>query len=108
MQYLTLLLLFGVMYAVLILPQQRRVRRHEELVAALEVGDEVLTSSGIYGRIVGLEEDGSMRLEVAEGVVVAMTRAAVAEVAVDEVAVDEVAGDAGEDPEDADGDGGPA
>lgn len=92
MQYVTLLILFGVMYAVLILPQQRRVRRHEELVAALEVGDDVLTTSGIYGTIVAFEDDGAIQLEVADGVVLTMARSAVAEVAVDDepvAAVDE-------------------
>jgi preprotein translocase subunit YajC len=81
-----LVVAFGAMYFVLIRPQQQRVKEHAALVNAVEVGDEVLTSSGIYGVIVGFEgdDDEILRLEVAEGVVVAMARNAVTEVAVEE------------------------
>lgn len=77
---------FGAMYFVLIRPQQQRVKEHQALVAAVEVGDEVLTSSGLYGLIVGIEGDHDeiLRLEIAEGVVVSMARNAVTEVAVEE------------------------
>jgi preprotein translocase subunit YajC len=86
MEFLVLLIAFGAAYAILILPQQRRVRQHDELVAALEVGDEVITHSGIYGTIVAFEGEQAevMRLEVAEGVTISMARSAVTEVAVEE------------------------
>jgi preprotein translocase subunit YajC len=77
---------FGAMYFVLIRPQQQRVKEHQALVAAVEVGDEVCTSSGLYGVIVGFEgeQDEILRLEIADGVVVSMARNAVTEVAVEE------------------------
>lgn len=82
---------FGAMYFILIRPQQQRVKEHEALVAAVEVGDEVLTSSGIYGTIVAFEgeNDEILRLEVADGVAIAMARSAVTEVAVEEPVGDE-------------------
>lgn len=80
-----LLVLLGLMYVALILPQQRRMRRHQELVSSLEEGDEVLTSAGIYGTIVGFDDDDPnvMLVEVADETVLRMTRSAVSEVAVE-------------------------
>lgn len=65
------------MWIVLIVPRQREVRRHRQLVASLSVGDEVMTSSGIYGTISSLEPD-EVRLEVAPGLELKMARRAVA------------------------------
>lgn len=70
------LLLIGVMWALLIRPQQRRLRQHQALVASLEAGDEVLTSGGIYGVIRSVDDD-MLALEIAPGVVVRVLRAAV-------------------------------
>jgi preprotein translocase subunit YajC len=96
MAILLLLIAFGATYAIMILPQQRKMRRHDELVAALVVGDEVLTHSGLYGTILGFEgeNDEVMRLEIADGVVVSMARSAVTEVAVEETTdADEAGGE---------------
>jgi preprotein translocase subunit YajC len=63
------LLLFLLPLVVLVLlmrQQQRRLRQHQALVASLEVGDEVVTTSGIFGTIASLDEDTAM-LEVAPG-----------------------------------------
>lgn len=67
---------FALVWVVFILPQQRRVRAHQALVAALQPGDEVVLSAGIYGRIVGLGPD-ELTLEVAPGVRLRVARAAV-------------------------------
>jgi preprotein translocase subunit YajC len=77
---------FGAMYFILIRPQQQRTRQHEELVRTLEVGDEVLTASGLYGTIVDFEGDSDeiMRVELAPEVIVSMSRSSVVEVAIDE------------------------
>ncbi len=48
---------FGLMWLLLIRPQQRRVREHEALVVALRVGDEVVTQGGIYGTIEDIDGD---------------------------------------------------
>ena len=54
-----LLLIPFAMYFFLIRPQRRRMREQQELQKSIEIGDEVLTTSGIFGRITG--EDGSSR-----------------------------------------------
>jgi preprotein translocase subunit YajC len=83
MQYVTLLLFAGVMYAILVVPQQRQRRQQQELLASLVAGDDILTAAGIYGTIVDFDEDDPqlMHVEIAEGVVVLMTRTAVTQVA---------------------------
>jgi preprotein translocase subunit YajC len=47
--------LIGLMYVMLILPQQRRVRRHQELISSLGPGDEVMTTAGVYGTLTSIE-----------------------------------------------------
>jgi preprotein translocase subunit YajC len=67
------------MYALLIRPQQKRVREQQSLVRETEVGDEVMTSSGIYGIVTELEDD-TLLIEVAEGIEVRMARGAIARI----------------------------
>lgn len=76
MELLFPLLFLGLMWFLLVRPQQQRVRRQRELVASLEVGDEVMTAGGAMGRIVGLDGD-EVRIEVAPGVVMRFVRLAV-------------------------------
>lgn len=73
---LVLLLTFGLLYVLFILPQQRRVRSHQALVASLNVNDEVVLSSGIYGRITSLGPE-DLRVEIARGVEIRVARQAV-------------------------------
>ncbi|MDP8976721.1 MAG: preprotein translocase subunit YajC [Actinomycetota bacterium] len=68
--------LLALMWLLLVRPQQQRVRRQRELIASLEVGDEVITAGGIVGRVVALEGD-EVRLEVAPGVTMRFVRLAV-------------------------------
>lgn len=70
------LIFLGLMWFLLVRPQQQRVKRQRDLVASLEVGDEVVTAGGLVGTIVGLDDE-EVRLEVAPGVVVRFVRFAV-------------------------------
>ena len=77
-QLILLPLFFLVFYFLLIRPQQKKMKEHADLVNSLEPGDDVLTTGGVYGTIATI--DGQiMELEIADGVVVRMQRAAVAE-----------------------------
>ena len=76
---LLLAVTFGLMYALLIRPQQKRVREQQALVRETEVGDEVMTSSGIYGIVTELEDD-TLLIEVAEGIEMRMARGAVSRI----------------------------
>ena len=68
---------FLLMWVLFIVPQQRRLRAHQALVARLEVGDEVMATSGLFGTITELDEE-VVHLEIAEGTVVRLARGAVA------------------------------
>jgi preprotein translocase subunit YajC len=68
---------FGLLWALLILPQQRRVRAQQALVAAVEQGDEVMTTAGIFGRVTAVDGD-QIRLEVAPGIELRMMKGAIA------------------------------
>src|SRR4051812_26299210 len=73
---LILILLFGVMYAVMIRPQQKRARDHQALVAAVQVGDEVMTTAGIFGTVTDVDGD-VISIEISPGVVMRVARAAI-------------------------------
>jgi preprotein translocase subunit YajC len=64
------------MYFLLIRPQRRRQREAAALVAALEVGDEVMTTSGVYGFITGFDGD-IVWLEIDDNVQIRIARGAV-------------------------------
>ena len=68
-------LLLILMYVLLIRPQQQRVRQQQALMSSIEVGDEVVTVSGIVGIVEALEDD-RVYIEVAPGVTIAMLRQA--------------------------------
>ena len=66
------------MWVLLILPQQRRMRQHQAVVAGLRAGDEVVTAGGVYGTITSVDED-TLAVEVAPGVVLCVLRSAVSQ-----------------------------
>lgn len=49
--------LFGIMYFLMIRPQQKRQKEMQKMLDSLQVNDKVLTSSGIYGRVVSIKPD---------------------------------------------------
>jgi preprotein translocase subunit YajC len=51
-----MVLMFAAFYFLLIRPQQKKQKAHTELVAGIKVGDEVLTSGGILGKVAGVSE----------------------------------------------------
>jgi preprotein translocase subunit YajC len=70
------IILLALMWLLLIRPQQQRLRAQQALIASIEVGDEVISTGGIYGRIRALADD-TVLLEVADGVEVRLARAAI-------------------------------
>jgi preprotein translocase subunit YajC len=71
-----LLLIPLALYFLMIRPQRRRMRDQNALQSSLEVGDEVITTSGVYGFITGFEED-RVWLEIDEDVQIRLTRSAI-------------------------------
>ena len=72
-------LLFGLFYFLMIRPQQRRMKQHQEMLGGLKRGDNVVLSSGVYGKIVRVE-DATVGVEIATGVTVKVRKAMIAEV----------------------------
>ncbi|MCM2313147.1 MAG: preprotein translocase subunit YajC, partial [Steroidobacteraceae bacterium] len=72
-QLLPLVLIFVVFYFLLIRPQAKRAKEHKAMVAALAVGDEVVTSGGILGKVTETG-DQFLTVEIAEGVRVKVQR----------------------------------
>ena len=76
MAFLLPVLLLGVMYMLLIRPQQQRVRNQRALVSSLQVGDQIVTIGGIIGQIVRLDDE-TADVEINNGVVITLLRAAI-------------------------------
>ena len=57
MEFLPIILMFGVLYFLMIRPQMKKAKEHKALVAALAKGDEVVTQAGIAGRIAKVGDD---------------------------------------------------
>ena len=74
-----MLLFFAIFYFIAIRPQRKRQKGHAQMVAALAKGDEVVTSSGLLGKVVRLEDDYAV-LKVAENVELKFQKAAVSAV----------------------------
>jgi len=72
-QLLPLVLIFVVFYFLLIRPQAKRAKEHKAMVAALAVGDELVTSGGILGKVTEAG-DQFLTVEIAEGVQVKVQR----------------------------------
>jgi len=54
---LPLITVFVIFYVILYIPQRRRQKKHKEYVENLKIGDNVITDSGIYGRVVNIKKD---------------------------------------------------
>ena len=54
---LPLITVFIIFYVILYIPQRRRQKKHKEYVENLKIGDNVITDSGIFGRVVNIKEE---------------------------------------------------
>jgi len=77
--FLPMLIVMGIFYVMLILPQQRQRKKTQAMLAALKNGDKVITSSGIYGTVNGFDGEVVI-LRIAEQVKIRIARSAIAQV----------------------------
>ncbi len=76
-----LILIFGIMYFLLIRPQQKKLKEHQAMVAALRRGDQVITQGGLLGKVTKVKDDaGEIEVEIASGVNVKVVRSTIAQV----------------------------
>ncbi|MDR2111695.1 MAG: preprotein translocase subunit YajC [Candidatus Accumulibacter sp.] len=81
MQFLPIILMIAVFYFLMMRPQQKKAKEHKALLEALSKGDEVVTQSGMAGRITKVGEE-FVTIEIAENVEIKMQKGAVAVVLV--------------------------
>jgi preprotein translocase subunit YajC len=75
-QFVPFVMIAVIFYVLLVLPMKRKQRKVDEFLAALKVGDRVVTSGGIYGQITKVN-DRSVQLQVADKVRIEVARAAI-------------------------------
>lgn len=75
---LPLVLIFVVFYFLLIRPQQKKMKMHKEMLAAVRRGDRVVTGGGILGTVTKVIDDHELTVEIADGVRVRVQRSTIA------------------------------
>jgi len=75
--FVPIILMFVIFYFLLIRPQQKKTKEHQEIITNLKKGDRVITSGGIHGQITSLDET-TVNIEIAEKVRIKVTRASLA------------------------------
>lgn len=73
-------IIFVIMYVLMIRPQQKKVKQHQEMVKNLRRGDSVITSGGTVGKVTKVVDDDQIEIEIAQGVRVRQMRNMVTEV----------------------------
>ncbi len=79
-QFIPLILIFAIMWFLLIRPQQKKMKEHQAMVAALRRGDQVITQGGLIGKVAKVKDEGELEVELAEGIKVRVVRSTIAQV----------------------------
>lgn len=78
-QILPLLLILPLLYFMMIRPQQRRMKAHQDMIAAVRKGDTIVSAGGIIGKVKSVADD-EVRVELAPNVEIRLLRGSIAEV----------------------------
>ena len=79
MNVLPLLLIFVIFYMLLIRPQQRRLKQHQSMVAAVKRNDTAVTNGGLIGKVTKVDEN-EVEMEIASGVRVKVVKSMLSDV----------------------------
>src|SRR4051794_4424197 len=77
---LPLVMIMVIFYFLLIRPQQKKAKEHQELVSKVQRGDTVVTGGGLVGRVSRVVDDKELLVEIAENVKVRVVRSAISDV----------------------------
>ncbi len=80
MSLLPFVLIFVIMYFLILRPQQKKVKAHQELVKNVRRGDTVITTGGLIGKVTRVVDDSEIELQIGEGVKVRQLRALITDV----------------------------
>jgi preprotein translocase subunit YajC len=75
-----MILVFVIFYFLMLRPQQKRVKQHQEMIKNLRRGDTVVTSGGLVGKVTKVVDDDQIEVEIADDVRVRQMRSMVADV----------------------------
>lgn len=78
-------LIFIIFYFLLIRPQQKKIKQHETMLAAIKKGDKILTGGGVYAKVLKEDDPLNLTVELAPNMVVEVNRATVRDVITPEV-----------------------
>lgn len=78
--FVPLILIFGIMYFLLIRPQQKKAKEHKAMVDAVRKGDQVITQGGLIGKVTKVKEDNECEVEIATGVKVRVVQSSLSTV----------------------------
>lgn len=77
---LPLVAIMGVFYFLLIRPQQRKLKEHQEMLKKVAKGDTVITTGGLIGKVLKIVDDNELQVEIGENVKVRVLRSGIADV----------------------------
>ena len=78
--FIPLILIFGIMYFLLIRPQQKKLKEHKAMIEAVRRGDQVVTQGGVIGKVTKVKDDGEIEVEIATGVKVRIVKGTLSQV----------------------------
>jgi preprotein translocase subunit YajC len=79
-QMMPFVLIFIIMYFLLIRPQQKRVKTHQEMIKNVRKGDTVVLNSGMIAKVTKIVDDNEAEVEIADGVKVKVIKSMIADV----------------------------
>lgn len=80
MSLLPFILIFVIMYFLILRPQQKRVKAHQEMVKNVRRGDTVVTNGGLVGKVTKVIDDDQLEIEISDDVRIRQMRAMLADV----------------------------
>ena len=80
LQLVPFVLIFIIMWFLIIRPQQRRVKEHQEMIKNVRRGDTVVTTGGILGKVSKVVDDNELEVEIADNVRVRLVRSMISDV----------------------------
>lgn len=78
--FIPLILIFIIFYFLLIRPQQKKQKEHKILLSQIKRGDQILTSGGIVGKVMKVDSEEKLTVEISQNVNVVIYRSTVADV----------------------------
>ena len=78
--FVPIILIFGIMYFLMIRPQQKKMKDHRNMVEALRKGDQIVTQGGIIGKVTKVKEDNEVEVEIAKEVKVRILKSTITQV----------------------------